>query len=242
MERFARSLIPSWCRVALALIALSGGTARGADRYFVIIFGSQKSPNAPRLAHSFATFIKVTGQPPHPCLVEHHTISWLPETLDVHLSRLRPEAGCNLDLVSTLRLAVSQGACVVRWGPYPIQPDLYDKAVAHIAHLNGDNVQYKAIDSGYSTARASNCMHAISDLADRPRLRIASPGWGHFASWAITCKLRPWMLDTTGDYEWVFDALEVCEHPIERRELDVNPRTSLSPAHRLLPPVRSWKR
>jgi hypothetical protein len=229
-------------RAVVVLLAIACVTpARAEEQYYVVVFGSQTRTYQPRLAHSFATFVKVDG-PPGACTFEAHTISWLPETLEVRVWRVRPEPGDNLDLPTTLRVCAEQGAKVVRWGPYPIDPELYHRAMNQIASLDSDSLRYKAVDTGYSTNVASNCIHAIADLAGRGRLRIASPGWGHFASWACVSKLRPWLLDTTGDYEWVAEALGLHECPIEHRDFNVNPRTSLSREKCHLPALlRPWK-
>lgn len=230
-----------FCAALVLLILSCAATARAEEQYFLVVFGSQTRISRPKLAHSFATFVKVTG-PPSACRFESHTISWLPETLDVRLLRFRPERGGNLDLETSLCISMAYEAKIVRWGPYPIDPELYDRAMKQIAHLDSGSVQYKAVDTGSRTDVVSNCIHALADLAGRGRLRIASPGWGHFASWACVRKLRPWLLDTTGDYEWVAELLGLYEYPIERRELHVNPRTSLSREHPLLPALlRPWK-
>ena len=133
------------------------------------------------------------------------------------IDEIRAFIAINLDLRTSLNLAVMHGARVVRWGPYPIDAELYNRAMAHIAYLESGNLEYKAVDTGYSTRQASNCIHAISDLARQGRLRIASPGWGHFASWACVCKLRPWILDPECDCEWVAEKLGLNAYPIERR-------------------------
>ena len=68
-------------------------------------------------------------------------------------------------------------------------------AVDQIKYLESGKVQYKAVDSGHSTARVSNCIHALSDVAGGKRLRVASPGWGEPASYLITLRFEPWILD-----------------------------------------------
>jgi hypothetical protein len=44
------------------------------------------------------------------------------------------------------------------WGPYRIRKDLYDRAAAQRAYLESGAVRYKAADTGYRSARVSNCV------------------------------------------------------------------------------------
>jgi hypothetical protein len=71
--------------IPFALSALSVGTARGEDRYYAMIFGSQSSSKLLRYTHTWATFVRVVGEgdDPRGYQVYPHTISWLPETLSI---------------------------------------------------------------------------------------------------------------------------------------------------------------
>ena len=81
------------------------GRVRGAEFYYVMVFGSQSQPKQLRYTHTWATFIKATGEgaDPNGYALESNTISWLPETLDVKVWRPWAEPGVNLDLYQTLQ-------------------------------------------------------------------------------------------------------------------------------------------
>jgi hypothetical protein len=218
-------LLPSaalpW-RWLLALGLLLLPRAVGAkEMYFVIIFASQRGPHEPKYTHSFATFVKTTGDgccPESYCL-ESHTISWLPTSLDICVWRLLPDRGANFDLQTTLCWALGQGQRVSRWGLCQVQKELYDQALCQLGHLSRGTVRYKAIDSGYPTAWASNCIHAVSDVAGTFRLRVASPWYGEVASYLIALRFKRWRLCPDVVHEWVAEALGLDCYPIICRDL-----------------------
>jgi hypothetical protein len=192
------------------------------ELYFMAVFGAQRGRTQPAYAHTFATFVKLTGE--GPCLdtyqIESHTISWLPTRLVVELMCLSPEAGTNFDLPTSLQIAYTQGATVTMFGPFQIKAELYDRALEHIDRLESGKIRYKAIDTGFRTAVASNCIHAVSDLTvNRPCLRVASPGWGVFASHLVALRLRPWVICPKQTHEWLSERLGLCAYPIQHREL-----------------------
>jgi hypothetical protein len=215
---------------ASALVLFNLTPCHAEDSYFVAIFAAQRMPNIPKYSHSFATFVRVVSDPARPtsCCVESHTISWLPETLDIHVARVRPETGRNLDLQTTLKAVESMGDRVSLWGPYRIRQELYDRALVQIARLESGVVRYKAVDAFYRTSNASNCIHALSDLADdRGRLRISSPGFGEVASFYITRRYEPWIIDPEQAHPWVGDLLGLEQHAIIPRAWDDVPRLFL---------------
>lgn len=219
-----RTLIP-W---AALLLALGGAPPVGAaEWYFMAVFGSQRpEANRPRYTHSFAAFVRITGEPcpgsPH--RTDAFTISWLPEDGEVRVVRVLPERGKNFDLHTTLRLMLAEGERVSLWGPYQIQKCLYDRAFAQWRHLESGEVRYKAVDTAYPTARVSNCIHAVSDIAqDAPRLRVLSPGWGEPASFLITHAMLPWIIEPGRTYPGVADELGLGAYPLVHRGLDRNP-------------------
>ncbi len=219
-----RAVIP--CAVLL-LTVWGAAPVPAGEWYFLAVFGSQRPEiNRPKYTHSFATFVRVTGEPcagtPH--CTDAFTISWLPEDGDVKMRRLLPERGKNFDLHTTLRLMSEEGQRVSMWGPYQIQKDLYDRAFAQLRHLESGEVKYKAVDTAYPTARVSNCIHAVSDVVTpAPRLRVFSPGWGEPASYLITREMLPWIVNPCQTYPWVADELGLGAYPIVRRGLDHNP-------------------
>ena len=192
----------------------------------MVVWGAQRPDvNLPKYTHTFATFLKVTGEcccgPECPHLTEHFTISWLPRDAVVQTWRLLPQPGANYDLYSTLKLLTAEGEQFALWGPFAIDRSLYCRAVTQKALLEGGAVRYKAADTGYPTARVSNCIHAVSDLAeDSPRLRVASPGWGWSASYYVTRHLSPWFLDRRPTHDWVLAELGLAGFCIRRMDLE----------------------
>jgi len=94
----------------LATLALLGParTSAANDFFYVIIFGSEDDPKHLKFSHTWATFVRATGEGSDPSAyaVTSHTISWQPRTLDVVLLRHSPEPGVNLGLDETMRLVL----------------------------------------------------------------------------------------------------------------------------------------
>jgi hypothetical protein len=207
-----------------ALLALApAGRARAGEAYYLLVFASQRVPNNPNYSHTFATFVRTSWPGEAVCppaggvCLEARTISWLPATGQVKTRALRPECGRNFGLDETMRLVLGTEQRVSLWGPYQIDPDLYARAVKRIAELEGGGVLYQANDMGRRSDHVSNCIHAVSYLADGRRLRVGSPGWGQSASFAALRRMRPWVLDEEHTHDWVALALGLNAYPIVYR-------------------------
>src|SRR5271163_3336297 len=102
---------------------VAASAARGDEFYYVMIFGSQSRPKLLQYTHTWATFVRATGDgdDPNNHVVYLHTISWLPESLDVRTWSLLPEQGVNLDLYQTLQTVYRDRESVTMWGPFRIQ-------------------------------------------------------------------------------------------------------------------------
>jgi hypothetical protein len=208
---------------ALALLALPlPGVARAGEAHFLLVFASQRVPNNPNCSHTFATFVRASWPGDGPCprcpALEARTISWLPRSLVVRTLALCPECGRNLGLHETLRHALGGGQRVSLWGPYLIDAELYRRALRQAALLETGCVLYKANDMGYFSDDVSNCVHAVSSLADGYRLRLGSPGWGETASYRVLNAMRPWVVDRERVYDWVGGALGLGRYPIIYRD------------------------
>src|SRR5438445_3230296 len=96
-------LLVSTCAAILLALAVSA-PACASELYFVAVFGAQRMPNNPKYSHSFAVFVRAIGAGPdvERYALDFHTISWLPETRDIRVLALLPEAGHNFDLATTL--------------------------------------------------------------------------------------------------------------------------------------------
>jgi hypothetical protein len=214
--------------------------AAGADEfYFVLVFGAQRVPNRPKYSHSFATFVRAVGDGPavDTYALEAHTISWLPETMDIHVFRPLPERGRNFDLDTTLQAVRQMCDRVSLWGPYQIRRELYDSALEQIARLESGAVRYKAVDVLHRTSRTSNCIHALSDaLNGQRRLWVLSPGFGQNASADIVLRYAPWLIDQDQIHDWVALRLGVDTQTVIRREFSDEPHGI---HHSLLP--AAWR-
>ena len=226
--------------IVLALLAgLSPGLAHAGEAHYVLMFGSQRTPNQPNYAHTYATFVRVRWAGNGPCRapaqIEAHTISWLPANLKIRTRALLPECGRNFDLDETMRFVLEGKQRVSMWGPYEIDPDLYCRAQKQIARLNIGRLQYKANDIGFPASRVSNCIHAVSETISRPLLIVGTPGWGEVASFMVLVRMRPWILDTDTRHTWVSSALGLDRYPIIYRERIAPPAsgTFLGPVFRL---------
>src|SRR5262249_8077146 len=179
----AGRIVPLAVLLALALPT----PTRAGEAYYLLMFGSHRTPPNPNYSHSFATFVRVSWPGPAPCpppgsCIEAFTISWLPRTTVVRLFALCPACGHNFGLHASIRISQDTGQRVSLWGPYPIDPDLYARAARRLAELHSGRVLYKANDIGYRSDRVSNCIHALSTIVEGPRLRLGSPLWGETAS------------------------------------------------------------
>lgn len=192
---------------------------RAEDSYYMVVFAYQGKPNLPRSAHSFAAFVKASEEKNRPIdasRIEIHTISWLPATLNVEPLRMRPVPGRNLGLLETLQLAVSQNADMSAWGPYRIQKDLYDRALAQIDRLNCGQISFKAIDRRFRPATASNCFHAISDILDGPLLDTGT-AYGDAASEMIRDHLSGQIIERNSTYRFLIMPMDLEKYPITYR-------------------------
>jgi hypothetical protein len=190
------------------------------EHYYMMIFSAQTASSDPRLTHSFATFVRATGTGPsaEAYQIEAHTISWMPQSLDIVVLCLRPERGINLDLASSLRWAESVGSRVSMWGPYEIQKELYDRARAQEARLNSGTVLYKALDGRFRPGTASNCIHAVADLDMDRGLLESGQGRGDTASYQVMQHLARRIIDPGQTHPWVARRLGLAGYPLVWRD------------------------
>ena len=213
----------------LAVLFLFACTCRASaapNQYFVLVFGSERDGPSMNYSHTWATFVKVTAALPQGVILETHTISWLPENGMIRVAALLPEPGRNFNLQSTFTWALDSGQRIFMWGPYQINRDLYQRAVAQQALLESGTVRYKAIDTGRRSDRVSNCVHAVMGVPDGHRLRVTTLQWGESASALVAQELEPWLINPGQTHDWVVCALGLNRYPIIRRNL-VIPRQSL---------------
>jgi hypothetical protein len=225
----------------LAVCGLLGFTspARAEDRYYLIMMSAQTTPNLARIAHSFVTFVHTTcagvGPVPGNAALEAHTISWLPATGIVRTCALFPEIGRNYELHETIQKVLGDDCRVSLWGPYEIQPDLYERALERIGQLESGRVLYKASDAIRCKDKVCNCMHAIDVLGRGPSVHEGVTRCGEDASFDILQRLSPWIVDCRQTHDWVACSLGLSKYPIIYRawKRPVS-GTILGPLYRLL--------
>jgi hypothetical protein len=175
--------------VAFFVLFLHASAGSAAERYFLIVFGSQRPiVNHPNHTHSWATFVRACydGDTCQPHCMDYFSVSWLACSEQLRVAKPFAEPGKNVDLHDTLDWALADRQRVAYWGPYEIAQELYATAYEGAGTLNSGAVRYKMVDTGRITSRVSNCIHAVSDLATgQPKLRIGTPGWGHSASYLL---------------------------------------------------------
>jgi hypothetical protein len=194
------------------------------ERYYGLIFGSQSHPKVPKYTHTWATVVRVVDQgPDKPPIIEPHTISWMPATLDVRICRFSVEPGVNLDLHTTLQVMLGFRERVTMWGPYEIRPGLYRKFLLQKAFMDSGRVGYQAVDTIGEAARTGNgcdCIHAITDADSMfPRGYYPLRRFGNEASEFILQQIveRRAVIDPDRTHDWLIPALGLDQYPIRRR-------------------------
>jgi hypothetical protein len=208
---------------AVALLFLAtGSAARAGEDHFLVMFGSQRIPNEPNYAHTFATFVRVSWPGDVPCpaapTLEAHTISWLPNNGIVRTLALHPECGRNFGLHESIRFAQCNNMRTSVWGAYRIAPELYRRAVNQVNLLQSGRVLYKANDAGQRDNEVSNCIHAVATISEGYRLVVASPGWGELASYFVLLELESMIVQPGCTHPWIGSALGLDQYPLIYRD------------------------
>ena len=203
-----------------ALVTLGGSRpAKGADLFYMLVFGSESDPKQLRYSHTYATFVHATGDGPDPATyaLTAHTISWLPRNLDVRVRRVHPEPGINLDFDSTMRFVLNNHQTVTMWGPYLITRDIYNKSIEEANKLNSGHELYRAVDGPFNN-RISDCIHAVGEVDPRfGRRHYALDKVGKPASAFIAQQMvrRSRVDQSRIDNGWLIPRLGLTNYPIE---------------------------
>jgi hypothetical protein len=208
----------------LAAIVLSSATVEvaAAERYYVLIFGSQSQPKRLRHTHTWATFVRVVGEGPDPSSHDLyvHTISWLPQTLEVRVWSPLPETGVNLDLYQTLGAVAAHDERVTLWGPFVITPDIYERSLQVYRILQSGVVQYRAISTA-SDLLISDCIHAVAAVdpvfgrGHYPLIRIGDPASRFLAREIVVRSVENRGIDQAAyDNSWLIPRLGLDRHAI----------------------------
>jgi hypothetical protein len=205
----------------LAAVAAPTG-ARAAEFHYVMIFGSQSRPKQLRYTHTWATFIKATGEgtSADAYSLESNTISWLPRTLDVKVLRLWPEPGVNLGLDETLRAVYANRESVTMWGPFIVRKELYDRSLEVQRIIASGAPRYRAISTP-SNLLVSDCIHAVAavdlDFGRRhyPLIRIGKPASRYIARQIMTRSPAKGFEQELYDNSWLIPRLGLDRYAIE---------------------------
>lgn len=161
MKSFLLNLVAIVCFLNSAFSPLA---IASEEKYYVVLFSMNGTPDKPSLSHSFFTFVKLNAEGTQ---FSEQTISWLPEN-----GRVRPLArvkGKNFSRAETLALA--EGRKLTHFGPFRTTKAFYDLATTRIAFLKPENVEYKMFDwksrkraANQQSGGAINCQHAATDM------------------------------------------------------------------------------
>jgi hypothetical protein len=202
--------------------AISNEAASG-ERFYILVFGSERCVRLPRYTHTWAAVVKTCeapGQPPQ--VAEVQTISWMPASLEVRPWRFAVEPGRNLELHETIRMALACREQIAMWGPCEIRPRLYRRFLLQKSYLESGCVGYQCIDTVGEAARGagSDCIHAITDMDpvfERDYYPLTRYGMAGSENIAEQLLGRGLLVDGT-THSWLEAPLGLCRHPIIRRQ------------------------
>jgi hypothetical protein len=200
-----------------SLLASARPAAAQEVRYYVLVFAAQGDPAPPRKAHTFASFIKASGgnQAPSDADLDIQTISWLPATMNI-VPRLVPERGRNFDLNATLEWSRRQRFRIAVWGPFEINPQLYEYARIKIQRLGSGAFTYRMIDTSLRNVATSNCIHAVADVVPGEPLNFGA-AYGESASALAARHLRPFVRNPEQTHDWLYTHLRLDQFNVQRR-------------------------
>ena len=210
--------------MAFTVTLLAGplGTVRAGESYYVMIFGSQSRPKRLRYTHTWATFIKATGEgtDSNAYALEYNTISWLPSTLELRVLRPWPEPGVNLDLYQTLQAVFAKDESVTMWGPFIVRKDLYERSLDIQRIIASGAPRYRAISTS-GNLLVSDCIHAVAavdpDFGRRhyPLIRIGKPASRYLARQMMTRGPAKGIEQELYDNSWLIPRLALDRYPID---------------------------
>jgi hypothetical protein len=161
------------------------------------------------------------GNPP---LVESHTISWLPATLEIHPWSFHVEKAVNLDLQETLRYVLAKGQHVSQWGPYECRPNLYHRFLVQKEFLESGRIGYQCVDTVGEAARTGDgcdCIHAMTDMDPQfSRSRYPLIRFGDSATRFVVREVRRRgvLINPAQTHAWLNAHLGLDSYPIRHRE------------------------
>jgi hypothetical protein len=197
------------------------------EHYYILVWAAQRVPRTPAYSHTFVTFVHTAEpEPGQVKILDAHTISWLPATLDIRPVAHHPEPGVNLTLKESLEYTRRNGERVSLWGPFECRASSYKRFLVQKDFLEVSGIGYQCVDNWGEAAHTGdgcNCIHAIAD-ADPEYGRANYPliWFGDSASEHLAHRLRERgsILNPDVEHDEILAALGLCDYPIRRRHFD----------------------
>ncbi len=209
------------------MLFMSSPAAKAAERYYLIVFGAQKSINVPKDSHTFGLFVKETD----PGSLETICISWLAEDLDANILRHRPRVGVNLDLHFSMQHYESRGCRISMSGPFEMDREIYEKAKVRRDVLESGSVGYSPIDHR-RRPKMADCIHAMSGVDVEPGLLRTRSAHGDIASYFVLEHLSRWLIHPETTYPQLISRLGLDQYCIRSRDFCARPHSPFP----ILPP------
>ena len=207
------------------------------ERYYLLLFGSENWCRQPRHVHTWATMVRVTGDPA--CgtgSIEPHTISWGPAEencgapSDGHepgWAPVRPwyfkvVPGYNMRLHPTIDAMLKSKQHIVMWGPYEVWHGNYIRFMTQKTFMESGQVGYQCIDNIGEAARTGDgcdCIHSISDMDpmfSRERYPLTYFGVPATRNIVHQYMTRPVIINAPQTHDWLIPCLGLDRYPIER--------------------------
>ena len=207
--------------------------AQPDERYFLVLFGSQKFSRNPNYTHTWASLVRVRTADVGGCgtatpgeidpALDVQTISWLPLSGDVQVKNLTVRPGRNFGLHETLKLVYDEGESVAMWGPYEVWHGFAYRFTVQKAFLDSGAVGYQANDVRGEAGEYGNgcdCIHAIADMDPiYPRWRYPLALYGKAATANLVRRLMhsPIWLEPKKTHDWLLPRLGLDAYPINQR-------------------------
>jgi hypothetical protein len=170
--------------------------------------------------------IKVTQEPNAEPHIETHTISWLPDSLNVRWWKFSVEPGSNFSNEFSIEHALHTNQRVSAWGPYETWSGMYKRFITQKAFLDSGAIGYQCTDAIGESAKYGNgcdCFHAISDMDpyfDRGRYPLRYFGNRATLNIVRQIQMRPVLINPSVTHDWLFGALGLDRYPIHRRQYE----------------------
>ncbi len=116
------------------------------ERYFLILFGSDRPTRQPADTHTWATLATATSLGAEASVVEE-TISWLPVEMPIEALSRKTVPGRNYGLHETIRAMLDTKQDIALWGPYEVSHAFALRFRVQKAFVESGAIGYQCIDS-----------------------------------------------------------------------------------------------